>query len=258
MSRHTTSQKAGRKAGARRLAALAGAACLALGGAAYGGTVGGPVIISTDADTGIDPAATTYTHALDFIADGSAANINGLQFEAAGRDGVNYTTTNLNGEINESQFNLGGAGTGAAPGSGLDKLLLDFYWNSDLSATGQAETVTLTGLTEGTAYTLRMFYRQWDANEANTRFTDITFNEETGSGFIRVNQDESENARMITYDYVAGPSGTLNISFAEGGNSPLASWHQYGLSNEVLIPEPASLGLLSLGALGLLARRRRA
>jgi hypothetical protein len=40
----------------------------------------------------------------------------------------------------------------------------------------------LTGLSPNTSYRLRMFYRQWDANEANTRFTDITFNEETGTG----------------------------------------------------------------------------
>src|SRR5687767_8956324 len=80
--------KTTRKAGARRLAVLAGAACLALGGTAYGGTVGGPTIISTDADTGIDPVATTYTHALDFIADGSAATINGLAFTAADRTGA--------------------------------------------------------------------------------------------------------------------------------------------------------------------------
>ena len=54
---------------------------------------------------------------------------------------------------------------------------------------------------------------------------------------------------------VAIPSGTLTIDFAEGGNTPSASWHQYGLSNEV-VPEPAGLGVLAIGALGLLRRRR--
>ena len=155
----------------------------------------------------------------------------------------------------ESFFNGGGAGTGAAPGSGLHKLLTDFYYNSTAKGDGQAETITLTGLTPGLAYRLRMFYRQWDANEANTRFTDITLNNGVASDSIRVNQDLSKEARMMVYDYVAGPAGTLNISFLEGGNNPAASWHQYRLSNEV-IPEPASIALLALGALPLLRSTR--
>jgi PEP-CTERM motif-containing protein len=238
-----------------RIAALAAVICLACAPVAFGGELTGPTVISTDADTGIR-TGTLYTHRLDFIADGSAATINGVPFAAAGLTGANYTTTNLPGTINESQFNLGGAGTGAAPGSGLHKLLTDFYYHGVPNPAGLAETLTLRGLTPNVPHRLRMFYRQWDANEANTRFTDISFDEGGGTGFIRVNQDESENARMLVYDYTPGPAGTLSISFLEGGNTPAASWHQYGLTNEV-VPEPASAGLLGLAALGLLARRRR-
>lgn len=236
-------------------AIVAGIACCALGAVALAGEITGPTVISTDADTGLS-SANTFTHRLDFIADGTAATINGVAFTAAGASGANWASTNIPGSITEAQFNLGGAGTGAAAGSGLHKLLTDFYYNSGLNAAGQAETITLRGLTNGTQYRLRMFYRQWDANEANTRFTNITFNEGIGTGSIRVNQDESEAARMLIYDYTAGPNGTLVVSFAEGSNTPLASWHQYGLSNEV-IPEPATLGLLGIAAAALLVRRRR-
>lgn len=236
-------------------AIVASVACCALGAVALAGEIVGPTVISTDADTGLS-SSNTYTHRLDFIADGTAATINGVAFTAAGPSGANWASANIPGQITEAQFNGGGAGTGAEAGSGLHKLLTDFYYNSGLSAAGQAETITLRGLTNGTQYRLRMFYRQWDANEANTRFTNITFNEGVGTGSIRVNQDESEEARMLIYDYTAGPNGTLLISFAEGGNAPLASWHQYGLSNEV-VPEPAALGVLGIAAIGLLGRRRR-
>jgi hypothetical protein len=224
--------------------------------AALGGQVTGPTVISTDADTGIRTGV-TYTHLLDFIADGSAATINGVPFTAAGATGANYTSTNLPGQITEAQFNLGGAGTGAAAGSGLHQLLTDFYYNSNQNGAGQAETITLTGLTPGTPYRLRLFYRQWDAAEANTRFTDISFNEGNATGFARINEDESENARVLVYDYTAGPGGTLSMSFLEGANNPPASWHQYGLSNEV-VPEPASLAPAAVAATTLLRRRRRA
>lgn len=223
---------------------------------ALAGSVTGPTVISTDADTGLS-SASTFTHKLDFIADGSPATINGVAFTAAGTSGANYASTNIPGQITEAQFNLGGAGTGAAAGSGLHKLLTDFYYNSNANGAGQAETLTLRGLTPGTNYRLRLFYRQWDANEANTRFTDLSFNEGSGPATtLRVNQDESENARMLIYDYTAGTAGTLLISFLEGGNTPSASWHQYGLSNEV-VPEPATIGLISVAAAALLARRRR-
>ena len=236
-----------------RRAAVALAASLSFSVTAFGGTVIGPVVISTDADTGISNLV-AYSHKLDF-GNLTGATINGVAFTAAGRSGPNFTTANMPGTINEDQFNLGGAGTGAAAGSGLHKLLTDFFYNSTNNGAGQSEVITFTGLTPDAPYRLKMFYRQWDANEANTRFTDISFDEEVGNGTIRVNQDESENARMLVYEYTAGPSGTLTIDFAEGGNTPSASWHQYGLSNEV-VPEPAGLGVLAIGALGLLRRRR--
>ena len=230
-------------------------ACVGLSSPAFGGTITGPTVISTDADTGIAPG-TTYTHLLDFIADSSAARINGVQFTPAARTGTGYTSTNIPGQILETQFNLGGAGTGAAAGSGLHKLLTDFYYNSNANGAGQAETITLTGLVPSQAYRLKMFYRQWDANEANLRFTNILFDEGGDTESIRINQDESEAARMLVYDYVAGAAGRLVVSFTEGGNTPASSWHQYGLSNEV-VPEPAMTGVLGIGGLALLARRRR-
>lgn len=50
--------------------------------------------------------------------------------------------------------------------------------------------------------------------------------------------------------------GTLQLKFYSTLNSPTTD-ESYGIDNVSIVPEPASIGLLGLGAVGLLARRRR-
>jgi len=56
-----------------------------------------------DTETGIDPAK-TYTHLIDFGADGGAATINGVELAAKGMTGLNYSLAGTGGSfVNNGQ-----------------------------------------------------------------------------------------------------------------------------------------------------------
>ena len=224
-----------------------------LAGSAHAGTIVAPVQFTNDAGSGIS-TTNTYTHLLDFIADGSPATINGVTFTAAGTSGGNFTSSNLTGTIPEGLNDTYNAITPTTDGS--HKLLSDFYY---LAAGTGTETITLTGLTPGAHYLARDYYRAWD-NTTN-RTNDVTFNDGSGPQTISINQNgDLTHANYVGFDYIAPVSGQLVLSITVT-NGDAASWHQYGLSNQFITPEPSSIVLAGLAAVGLagysLKRRRR-
>ena len=230
-------------------------ACLtiAIGGVLHAGTIGTRTGITNDANSGISESK-TYTHLLDFIGDGSAATINTKAFTAAGTSGANWSSSGFGDTVPEA---LGGT-TGADVGSGLEKLLKDFYYRGGLA--GGDMSLTIDGLTAGVTYEARVYLRNWGGGSGR----DIKFifdEDDTGaiSQDTTIDIDGTPAPSYLPYLYTAvsdGASGAhpLVIDF-EQVNSRNASFHAYGFSNEV-VPEPSTFAF-ALAAVGLLGLRRR-
>jgi PEP-CTERM motif len=207
-------------------------------------TILGP--LQTDADTQIS-SSKNYTHLLDFGSAATTAVINGVTFIKAGTTGPGFTYASTSGT---RDVHPGNANTGVDPGTGINTLLTDMIYNGGNTPGGTA-TLTLTGLTPGAQYDTRVYYRQWGAGDRSA-----TFNFDGDSlapAQITVDEDAVNDAFMLSYRFTAD-ANQVAISLAQANNNQ--SWHFYGVTNEV-VPEPASVGLLGMGALGLLARRRR-
>ncbi len=209
--------------------------------------------VGTDAASGIS-ASKTYTHAIDLGATVTAVSVNGVAFHqssvpAAGTDGtnndrwvsvdttggrtgpfsINKTVANDWGQNNANTGNIGADGSMLA-------LLTDFCHISGSAAqlpTGTtSQTWTLGGLTPGTAYSVRLYYRPWTL--VGTRSTRITIDGDGRSVSSVVNPDESAAAfaGYVRYDYIANDTD-VTLTFALE-NATGASWHQHALTNEVV------------------------
>ena len=236
---------------------VAAASALALVGAANAGVIS-YVRVTNDADSGIS-SANTYTHAIDFEQTPTGTTINGVVFTGMNNAyGPGFTRTLANGGSSHNN----GAGVVSTTGN-LANLMQGFLYNNGPATDGTGlQTYTISGLTPGTTYDLRVYTHLWTnpGNRPNTLVFDSTGAADS-TGLI--NQDNATSFGMpgvtdsayINYRYTAtGTSLSFTAANAAGSN---ASWHLYGLSNQV-VPEPGSLALLGLGGLLVGYRRRRA
>ncbi len=126
---------------------------------------------------------------------------------------------------------------------------------SDFYFVNSPTTLTLTGLNAGTTYEFSDYNAAFGAPSG--RFNTIT-DSQTGS----LVYDENATPGSALHD-VFTPLGTsfvitytnLNIGLTTSGDT----YHHYAFQVDVVsVPEPASIVMLGLGCLGLLAWRRRA
>ena len=203
-------------AGAETVGALAGGGTLAIGGHVYA------VPFNDDADSGLS-ADKTYTHLLDFPANGNPATVNGVAFLAAGMSGSA-------GGYAWSTVNPPGGAWNDPPNdstrSGIDRLVWDFiYGSSDF-------TITLSGLTPGKAYESRLYFRNF---ADNTRFTTFTFTagaRQAGSLYYNPDTGARGSRSWVGCRYTADTDGTLAIRVVSHVDRDKC--HLYGLSNEEL------------------------
>ena len=215
-------------AGTETALALAGAGTLALGAHIY------VVPFTDDADCDITPAK-TYTHLLDFPANGNPATVNGVLFTAAGATGPNWAFTGAipNGSWNTAE----GIGNDAAR-QGIDRLTWDFQHGAQ-----GASTLTLTGLTPGRLYETRFYFRNYNNNNRNLDFTltadqrevaRLSYNPDTGAG-------PKGSRSWLACRYTADAAGSIAITVTN--RSTADTCHFYGLTNEELNATPGTPAL---------------
>ena len=134
----------------------------------------------------------------------------------------------------------------------INSLASNFFYYASNPA-GGSETLTLTGLTTGRAYQA-VFYSVGFGG-AGTRVQNVSDDQGGTLPGYDQNVNGNGNGTELIDTYVAtGPSITFTFTGVAGN----ASFHQYGFSNQQVVPEPGSAALLGGLGLGLLGRRRRA
>jgi hypothetical protein len=198
--------------------------------------------ISNDEDSGIDPRE-LYTHAIDF-GSSAVAVINGVTFQSNFGDPTGTSATIGTGSTNMPSTHAGNDNAApylnGASAASIEDLMKDMKYNS-------ANTqITLTGLTPGVNYQIRLYNRAWSAS-AEDRSQDIGF-ETNGVGTTiadaeltsSFSEDDASQAEVffedwhqvyaLRYNYVLSPGVTQLVIYIN--RTGTGTYHFYGLINQ--------------------------
>ena len=156
-----------------------------------------------------------------------------------------WDVSSVKNQINDNNgsWDVGASGV---TGSGLLGLLGSFTFNNDGNV-GSNQTFTLSGLTPGQYYELRLFCRKW-ANDTQRQQTiefssgetvdTVTFSEDHPE-VEPINMELRDQAYYISYRYTAGEDEELIVKFTVADDEiqgDPGSFHLYGLTNQVSSP----------------------
>jgi hypothetical protein len=204
------------------------------------------VRVTDEASVGISPDK-NYTH---LISGGGAATVNGVLFQDLNNvEGPENFLWDIfgggaRGVINTINNRDWQPALGDVSGQGLLDLLGGFVYQT-WGEPGGFQTYTLTGLTPGRTYELRIYTRLWDVG-ASGRPIDLIFTngstvEQPFGGVlmdrpsIALNVADTHAAYYISYTYVAEATELIvNANVHPTGVAASGSHHLYALSNEAL------------------------
>ncbi|MEN8772994.1 MAG: hypothetical protein ABF379_10865 [Akkermansiaceae bacterium] len=211
----------------------------------------GPVAIvpiTDDASTGLDPAK-TYTH---LISGAGSATVNGVPFDILdiNVDPADFTWDTLTWNKRQIPATVGdwdALAAGVSPN--VQTLLSSFTYSGTGTNPGSSQKFTLSNLTPGANYDLRIYSRQWDT-EGSGRPSDIVFTngDQTVQPFSSMPLDRPglltgsgihNDAYYLTYQYTAQTTELVidaSVPLCAPGNS--GSFHMYALSNEIASGAP--------------------
>ncbi|NQU26150.1 MAG: PEP-CTERM sorting domain-containing protein [Candidatus Nealsonbacteria bacterium] len=203
---------------------------------AFGGVIS-YLPITNDADSGIS-LTKVYTHTLDLGVGDGGAIVNGVHFtrvDTANVDAIpNFAYTVYTGGRYANPHYIGYNVSGD-----VEKLFGDFMFNGN-NAPGGVATLTLSGLSVGTTYDTRIYTRA----AGGPRVAQIDFENDGAPGAddsVTLDQgdalanppglDTINRAYALSYQFTA-QSDQLTVSFTQAVFN--WSWHQYGVTNEVV------------------------
>lgn len=203
------------------------------------------VPIRSEITSGIGTAK-DYTHA---ISGGGPATVNGVEFVALTDE---ITPENFSWSTHGRSKNIippsnngdWSPALGGLSGQGLLDLFGAFTYSGDGGGPNSLQSYTLSGLTPGSDYVLRLYLRVWDT-EGSGRPVDLTFTNgaevitpffglpEDRPGIVLGNFNDHE-AYYLSFSYTAeGTEVSVEAALHQGAAGNSGSFHMYGLSNEV-------------------------
>ena len=204
------------------------------------------ILLTDDASTGVSTDK-TYTHA---VSGGGDAVLNGVNFAAllplSDPAGLLWDT----GEYNKNALppiTNGGwlPGDGGVTGPMLAEMLGSFSYSGNGDRLERQQRYTLSGLSPGQDYTLRIYVRTWALNGSG-RPMDLRFINGVETSYAPILEDRPQltfpaeplisvhSAYALDFEYVAaGTELVIEAQIPPGSPTPSGSMHLYALTNEI-------------------------